>query len=133
MLLNLSNHPAAAWSAEQKATAVELYSIIEDLPFPVIDPHASTEDIQRIAEDYFIFIRNKAIEQPLTVHLMGEMTFTFVLVLLLISHDIPCVASTTERRVIEEVDGKKTVQFGFVQFRRYGLKMSDIGRTRNNA
>jgi hypothetical protein len=55
---------------------------------------------------------------PQAVHLMGEMTFTFRLVTMLQAAGIPCIASTTHRTV-EERDGKKIVQFEFVQFRPY--------------
>jgi hypothetical protein len=49
---------------------------------------------------------------------MGEMTFTFTLVKKLKQAGIPCLASTMERLVKEE-DGKKIVEFKFVQFREY--------------
>ena len=50
---------------------------------------------------------------------MGEMTFVFRMVKLLKRRKIKCVASTTERNVIEHEDGSKTFHFEFVQFREY--------------
>jgi hypothetical protein len=50
---------------------------------------------------------------------MGEMTFTVALVRMLQKNHIPVVCSTTERVVIEEKDGKKTMQFSFCRFRAY--------------
>lgn len=55
---------------------------------------------------------------PAAIHITGEMTFTFNLVHLLKEAGIPCIASTTERIVTEE-NGKKIVQFQFIQSREY--------------
>ncbi len=115
-LLNLSNHPSADWSDDQKQAAVERYGRIADLPFPRIDPKASVEDIDRLAEDYLQHLLDI---RPAAVHLMGEMTFTHALVSKLREAGIPCLASTTER-IVEEKDGKKIVRFRFVAFRPYG-------------
>jgi hypothetical protein len=46
------------------------------------------------------------------------MAFTYALVRRLRAHNIPVVASTSER-LVEERDGKKIVQFNFVRFRAY--------------
>ncbi len=39
--LNLSNHPSAAWNADQLAAAQKLGSVV-DLPFPVVTPSATS-------------------------------------------------------------------------------------------
>ena len=57
--------------------------------------------------------------REVTIHIMGEMTFTFRLVEKLKAAGIRCVASTSERVVQELSDGKKVVQFSFVRFREY--------------
>jgi hypothetical protein len=116
MLLNLTNHPSSKWGKDQLQKAIELYGKVEDIPFPSINPLSSTEEIKILAEEYC----NKIIKQkPKAVHLMGEMTFTHALVTLLQQEGIDCVASTSERKVIEEENGKKTVLFEFKQFRTY--------------
>lgn len=119
MLLNLSNHPSVTWPEEQTAEAVQSYGKIEDLPFPAVDPRADPDEVSALAESYFRNIIVRAVKDKLTIHLMGEMTFTFALVQRLLAAGIPCVASTTERTVTEEGDGRKTVQFRFVRFRKY--------------
>ncbi len=116
MLLNLSNHPSSKWSDQQLKTAANDYGGVEDLPFPNIPPHYSREDVQRVVQQYFEKVRAL---NPKAVHLMGEMTFTFALVQKLKAAGWPCVASTTERKILEEKEGKKTLQFTFVQFRSY--------------
>jgi len=116
MLINLSNHPSSKWSQAQQEAATEQYGEVEDLPFPNIDPSWTTQEIKALAQEYLAKVKTK---QPQAVHLMGEMTFTYALVRLLQAAGISCVASTSERQVIEGDNGQKTVQFTFHQFRAY--------------
>lgn len=123
MLLNLSNHPHANWPQAQRQAALDQYGEIQDLPFPQIPPEADTDGVRQIVEKYEVRIRKLAAEAPsLTVHLMGELTFTLMLVNRLQAIGIPCVASATERTVTEEADGRKISQFNFVRFRNYAEK-----------
>ena len=114
-LINLSNHPSDKWPAEQRDAAVEQYGNIYDMPFPAINPSMDQEKLHQLVQEYSETIQSLT---PSAVHLMGEMTFTFALVQKLKAAGIPCVASTSHRKV-EERDGKKIVQFEFVQFRPY--------------
>lgn len=116
MLLNLSNHPSIQWPKNQESLAIEKYSIVEDLPFPQIDPKLSGDDLDQQVEEYETIIRKI---DPDAVHIMGEMTFTFRLVSRLKDIGIPCVASTTEREVRIDAHGKKISSFIFVRFRDY--------------
>jgi hypothetical protein len=116
MLLNLTNHPSISWPANQKQTALNQYGEIVDLSFPQIDPRLTSDQVERLVEEYIIKIRKI---DPSAVHIMGEMTFTFRLVNKLKEIGIPCIASTTERKVTEDDNGNKTSQFKFVQFRSY--------------
>lgn len=117
MFINLSNHPSSKWSAEQYSAAAAFGPVV-DMPFPTINPHSTTEEITSLAEQYASRIAEGRGDEPLTVHVMGEMTFTYHLVRLLKRQGIDCVASTTER-VVVDVDGAKASQFSFVQFRHY--------------
>ena len=117
MLLNLSNHPSSAWSEAQREAALSQFEEIEDMPFPQIDPHATTEDIQDLAQQYAKRLHNRFEYGQTAIHIMGEMTFTFALVTAF-KNSFECYASTTER-VSEEKDGIKTSVFRFVQFREY--------------
>ncbi len=116
MLLNLSNHPSSRWNIVQLEAAQTKYGEVKDMPFPVINPDWTTEEVEALAATYVDKIQK---EEPTDVHLMGEMTFTYALVNLLQEIGITCVASTSDRKVIEEVNGKKTVLFEFKQFRAY--------------
>lgn len=113
-LVNLSNHPSAGWSDEQKNAASE-YGMVVDLPFPDVDPELDSVD--ELAKQ---FVREHFSDQDrnTTVHVMGEMTFVYNVVRRLCVLGITCIASTT-KRVVEEVDGKKVSQFKFVKFRKY--------------
>lgn len=115
MLLNLSNHPSATWPDNQKNAAIEKYQTIEDLAFPPIDPTADEDAVNQLMEEYEIKVRKL---NPKAVHIMGEMTFTYRIVNRLKSIGIPCIASTTNRKVTEK-DGIKTSVFEFVRFRSY--------------
>jgi hypothetical protein len=121
MLLNLSNHPSTLWPDSQLRAAEEQYGGVEDMSFPQVPPEAGADAVRELAVEYAgrIAARNAEAEGGLTVHVMGEMTFTFLLVDLLRARAIPCVASTTAREVIEEGGGKKTAVFRFVRFRSY--------------
>ena len=118
MLLNFSNHPSINWSKAQLEAAQQHYGSVQDLPFPQIAPMANTAEVKNLAKDYCALI---LADYPAVsaVHLMGEMTFIVALVRLLKRKNIKVVCSTTERMVLEEQDGKKTMQFVFQQFREY--------------
>ncbi len=115
MLLNLSNHPFERWLPEQRKKALEEWGSVEDLPFPPIPPEAESEQIAALSAEYVSKVKTIA---PDAVHLMGEMTFTCTLVCLLQRAGIPCLASTTRRKAIEEGNKKLSV-FEFVRFRYY--------------
>jgi hypothetical protein len=128
MLINLSNHPSDKWGLEQTNASISEFGHTEDIPFPAIDPSASEEDVLELAEHYFqecidLFSEyaqhNPNDEKPDAVHIQGEFTFVHAIVNMLKNKGITCVASTSERNVIEEKDGSKTLVFNFVQFRAY--------------
>ena len=118
MLINLSNHPSTAWSAVQ-LDAASVYGEIVDYPFPSVDPEATEDNIEDMANTIINDIANKYDMGNLTIHLMGEFTLTEALLIRFRELRIPCVASTTRRNVVETEDGKKIVEFKFVRFRRY--------------
>jgi hypothetical protein len=119
IFINLSNHPSADWSAEQKSAAVEQFGEIRDLSFPDVNPNGDEEYIQALAAEYVKEITNyELLNTDVSVHVMGEMTFTFAMVKALQQEGITCIASTTERVSIEE-SGVKTSEFRFVRFRNY--------------
>lgn len=119
MLINLSNHPSAKWS-EAQADAAEQFGSCTDLPFPLIDPEAGTDDINSLAAEYLgKILEIGAGSDSVTVHLMGEMTFTCALAGLLRQKGIRCVASTTVRETTDLGNGQKESVFRFVRFRDY--------------
>jgi len=131
MLINISNHPSSRWDVNQTEAAHKLGGRrIIDLPFPQVDPAASTKDIEGLAANLMSQIWDIIKENMTTtdtesddfesvvVHVMGEQTLCWHLLAQLKDRRIPAVASTTERKV-EEKDGVKTSVFQFVQFRHY--------------
>ena len=118
LFINLSNHPSNLWSQEQLIQAKPFGEIV-DIPFPVVDEMASSDSISALADEYFQKIRQLSDNTPCTVHLMGEMTFTFALVTRLLNAGYHCIASTTRRDVVLLPDGTKQAAFHFCRFREY--------------
>ena len=118
LFLNLSNHSSDKWG-EAQLDAARAYGKVVDMPFPTIDPGATTEEIYILAEEYAEEITSRYPDRDLTVHIMGEMTFCFRLVTLLHARGIRCVASTTQRKTSELPDGTKESIFEFQAFREY--------------
>lgn len=116
MLLNLSNHPPSTWPQNQMQAAISQYDAVQDLPFPQINPEWTSDQILRLAEEYEIKIRKI---NPTAVHIMGELTFCFLLVNRLKTIGIPCITSTTGRIAAADENGNKISVFKFVQFREY--------------
>ena len=118
--IHLSNHPVAGWGESQLAAALE-YGEVSDIPFPMIDPGADTDTVSALAGRYADMICPPGEDGlGITVHLMGEMTFTARLCTLLQHRGVDVVASTTERHVVENPEnGTRTSTFRFVRFRRY--------------
>ncbi len=119
MLINLSNHPYSEWQEKQKEAAKQ-YGETFDLPFPAIDPTGDELYIESISNKYLEKIIKLKIENKnITVHLMGEMTFTFSLIQKLHQQEIRCISSTTQRIVENTKDKKKIITFVFERFRSY--------------
>lgn len=116
MFINLTNHPSSTWGMEQLKATLQ-YGQIIDLPFPIIEPHLGTDEVNTIADE--MVKRIKETDTSPVVHIMGEMTFTYAVVSRLKALGITCLASTTERITVNTPDGKKLSEFKFVQFREY--------------
>jgi CRISPR-associated protein Csx16 len=119
LLVNLSNHPSACWSDEQREAALRLAPEIRDLPFPAVPPEVDTEEINALADEV---VARLTAEAPGTTHAMvqGEFTLAHALVRKLQQIGIVCVAATTRREVVEQTGGARTTRFNFVRFREYG-------------
>lgn len=123
MLINLSNHPSANWGNEQ-TKAAEIYGRVIDLAFPAIDPAATTGQVEFLAEQYEVKVRQMLSTEntgAYAVHVMGELTFCFALIARLQKAGITCLASTTGRDTVENGNGSKTSVFRFVRFRDYPM------------
>ena len=118
LLINFSNHPSQDWQTNQLESARQ-YGEIKDLSFPDISPTASEKELLPIVNQYVQKISSMGKDCQITVHIMGEMTFTFMVVTRLKEMGITCVASTTERKVTMNADGTKQSEFSFVKFREY--------------
>lgn len=118
LFINFSNHPSSFWDDAQRLAA-EKYGEICDLPFPMVDGQSSEDEVSQLADSYVAKIISMGKPEEITVHIMGEMTFTFMVVTRLKELGIRCVASTTERKTTYNADGTKLSEFSFVKFREY--------------
>lgn len=121
LFINISNHPFEQWDSDQKEAA-EKYGECIDIPFPSVDEEADEDYITTLADEY----QDKVLrliegynKRGITVHLMGEMTFSMALLERLKRNYIQCVASTSQRQAIEVGNGRKESVFKFMRFRKY--------------
>lgn len=118
MFVNLSNHPIASWSKKQLDVASKFGEPI-NIPFPNINPRDGEAELRVLCDIYLDKIHEQGNPENLVIHLMGEMSFTFLLLSALMNEGYRCVASTSERIVKETDKGVKEVLFEFVGFRDY--------------
>lgn len=117
--INHTNHPAAKWNVEQ-ISAAQGYGEIVDVPFPAINPRATSEEIAALVKANAEKILGLG---ACVVLCQGEFNYTFAMVERLKASGIKVLAATTERLVATELlpDGssRHTSTFRFVQFREY--------------
>lgn len=119
LLVNLSNHPYKDWSEDHKKAAKK-YGDVQDMAFPEIDPAMKIDKIKKeIAAAQIDEIKNMCKERRVTVHIMGEMSYTFYVVSQLKAFGIRCICSTSERDTEDLGGGEKKVSFHFKRFRDY--------------
>lgn len=129
---NISNHPHARafgeprWSLDQIEAAeswgqIEQHSNkleIRDIPFPEVDPRMDGQDIQALADELLDRLMEAGGQPGDPVHVMGELTLTYALVVGLKRRGMVPLASTTSRDT-QSVQDTKISRFRFVRFREY--------------
>lgn len=119
VFVNLSNHPSADWSEEQKRAA-RAFGEIVDVPFPSVPSSCNDRKMAKLAKKAVGAVVDVAYPaSEVTVHVVGEITLTYRLVSMLKARGIRCLASTSERKVNDLGDGEKVSLFHFVSFREY--------------
>lgn len=119
MFVNFSNHPVKNWN-ETQITAAGNYGEIREIPFPVVPPMATEEEVKKLAVEN----AEKILQfRPDAVMCQGEFTLTFAVVSILKKHGITCVSACSDRRTVEIIqeDGTsiKESVFSFYGFRQY--------------
>jgi len=82
MLINLSNHPSVSWSKKQTNAAINQFGKIVDFPFPKVDPEFGLDEVQDLAQKIFSQVLEKYGNQEVKIHLMGELSLVYQLLLL---------------------------------------------------
>lgn len=116
MLINFSNYPSEKWQSNQKKEAEKKYGKVMDMAFPTVDPEFDSDEVEAMVQEYIPRIQGL---DPDAVLIMGEMTFTYKMIKKLKENSIPCIASTTQRRVQDKEGGQKVSIFKFIRFRKY--------------
>lgn len=117
--VNFSNHSSDCWGEKQLYEAAKWGKVI-DIPFPPVEPEASSQKIKEMAEDCVEKIMKY---HPSAVMCQGEFTLSYHVVCLLKERGITVLSACSSRNAVEEKneDGtsyKRSV-FSFVQFREY--------------
>lgn len=119
IFINHTNHPSARWSEQQKKAAF-VYGEIKDIPFPLIPPEESSENIRELA---IKMAKTIADMNPKAVLCQGEFNYVFCLVDALLSQGIKVMAACSERIVREWTDENgeqhRDAVFQFQQYRDY--------------
>ncbi len=119
MFINYTNHPSDLWD-ERQLTAAKEYGEVLDIPFVNVSPTATTEEVERLAEQQVALILSKA---PDAVLCQGEMTLTYHMVRLLKKSGIRALCACCERITTDYVskDGQceKRSVFKFISLREY--------------
>ena len=117
--VNHTNHPSERWGDEQLAAAKNFGELV-DVPFPAINPAASSEEIRELVQSNAEKILSL---EPAAVLCQGEFNYTFAMVERLKNFGVTVVAATSERVSHEEILPNGTTRqvstFNFVQFREY--------------
>ena len=78
MFINHTNHPSQYWSDAQLDTGRQ-YGVIMDMPFPQIDPMASSAEISQLAQEYaarIIALHPTAVLCQGGIHLLSRLSGT---------------------------------------------------------
>jgi len=113
--VNLSNHPSAGWSPEQRAAAEALGGVVVDVAFPDVPPMADTADVVALARE----VCTRLPPDARLAMVQGEATLLVALVAELHARGVRCFAATTQRNSVDHGDGRRTLTFTFVRFRDY--------------
>jgi hypothetical protein len=118
ILINISNHPSARWSEEQKRG----WDRIIDIPFPPISPEWGEETVHQMSYDIREQVEKIKAEVGIPfVMVQGEFSLCYLLYEKLRNSGYKIAIPTTARQVVEESqpDGsvvKKNI-FRFVRWR----------------
>lgn len=115
MFYNISNHPNAKWSPEQRAAAEAIGEEIRDIQFPNVPPTATTAEVAEMAD------RIAPITEAGVAMVQGESSLAYAITRRLRDRGVRVVVACTERVSSEaqKPDGtiEKTSVFQFVCFR----------------
>jgi hypothetical protein len=119
--INISNHPSTEWGNEQLKMAYEIADEIVDISFPAVDPAESDAKLRQLCSEIVFLLESLSDNNTLnhSVHVMGEMRLTFLIVKTLQANGYRCYASAGLRDVSTLKDGRMIRKFRFHSFKEY--------------
>jgi len=115
LFINLSDSPSSTWDTTQREEALKIGNI-EDMNLPKIPLEAGEKSLKKNVNRCYNEIIEKAKTYNVTVHIVGELAFTYKLVTKLKAAGVKCVTSINEC-VSSESNDLKTPVFKFKNFR----------------
>lgn len=126
VLVNHTNHasvneqdPSKGWSEAQMGAALQLADEVVDLPFPLVNPRHTSEEVVKQAARLINDFASELTDKKVAFLVQGEMSYVMSVVLLCKTMGVDCYVATSERNSVDLGNGKKTAVFSFVQFRKY--------------
>lgn len=123
LLINFTNHPSNLWSEEQKTAALQKWSEIIDIPFPMVSPDWGEVEVRETFEKFYSEVKEKCTLEDRDLKnadflVMGEFRLTFytVTTLIKLGHK---VFSHSGRRDVEIKENKSIYTFRFGRFVEY--------------
>ena len=122
MFINLSTISCSSWpSSAQRSSALQLSgdSIVEDMPFPCLDPWMPSSRLEEKADEYLMKIVDCAEEKGARIIVVelgnDHFAFSFFLANKLLAAGIT-VVTARYKAVFSQKHGQMIVDYDFVQF-----------------
>ena len=118
IFINHTNHPSIHWVPKQ-CRAASLFGVVQDFPFPEINPDWDEEKVLQLAREN---CKKILAVHPKAVLCQGEFSYCYNLIKMLKEKGIVVLSACSKREAQEWKEGGQTVKkatFSFVRFRKY--------------
>lgn len=119
--INISNQLSSEWDEFQMGEASEIADMLIDINFPFVEPDATESELLATCDKMIETIESVSGGQAdvTSVHVLGDMRLTFILIVKLQRIGYRCFASTNGRDVAVTEEGSFVQRLRFDSFREY--------------